>query len=66
MAGDNTGAPGEDAERGLRRAERRPAVLDALARAEIGRGTNEDWAAADGHLKQRPGAATGTLQALPP
>jgi tetratricopeptide (TPR) repeat protein len=53
MAGDNTGLR-EDAERGLRRAERRPAVLDALARAEIAL-TNEDWAAADGHLKEARG-----------
>jgi tetratricopeptide (TPR) repeat protein len=53
MAGDNT-ALREDAERGLRRAERRPAVLDALARAEIAL-TNEDWAAADEHLKEARG-----------
>jgi len=53
MAGDNT-ALRQEAERGLRRAEQRPAVLDALARAEIAL-TNEDWATADGRLKEARG-----------
>jgi tetratricopeptide (TPR) repeat protein len=63
MAGDNT-ALREDAARGLRRAELRPAVLAALARAEIAL-TNEDWSAADTYLKEArsldgeaPGVAT--------
>jgi len=63
MAGDNT-ALREDAERGLRRAELRPAVLAALARAEIAL-TNEDWSEADSYLEQArsldgdaPGVAT--------
>ena len=50
MAGDNT-ALRDDAEQGLRRAERRPAVLAALARAEMAL-TNEDWSAADTYLKE--------------
>ena len=53
MAGDNT-ALREDAERGLRRAEQRPAVLAALARAEMAL-TNEDWSAADTYLKEARG-----------
>ena len=53
MAGDNT-ALRDDAEQGLRRAERRPAVLAALARAEMAL-TNEDWSAADTYLKEARG-----------
>ena len=53
MAGDNASLR-EEAEQGLRRAELRPAVLDALARAEIAL-TNEDWAAADAHLEEARG-----------
>ena len=53
MAGDNT-ALREDAEQGLRRAERRPAVLNALARAEMAL-TNEEWSAADTYLREARG-----------
>ena len=53
MAGDNT-ALRVEAERGLRRAELRPAVLESLARAEIAL-TNENWTAADTSLMEARG-----------
>ena len=63
MAGDNT-ALRETAARGVLRAQQRPAVLSALARAEIAL-TNEDWSAAEARLedaKALDGEAPGIAQ----